>query len=205
MGESISEIKDDPHSDATTKTCHSQIQRPLVHYERSVVERLLYVARKKDNRANCMDKNFYRGKDFNFTDTGNHYGQTHIQTQSVSQRRCVALRDNSTKYVQDADQHSDIFTIHMQSTTFEEILMHTLRGAADSGFNQFSEKNVCKKGTENIHYCLKWNDLMSTKLDPRVMKSNYQGWCARLANGRIPLPIKHIFHAPKPFSPVIAN
>mmetsp|Transcript_4242 Transcript_4242/g.6452 ORF Transcript_4242/g.6452 Transcript_4242/m.6452 type:complete len:335 (+) Transcript_4242:223-1227(+) len=48
-----------------------------VLYDKSPMQKIKYVGRRKEQRIRCMDKVFFRGKDFNFTDTGNHFGQTH--------------------------------------------------------------------------------------------------------------------------------
>ena len=167
------------------------------NYERSVIERLQYVARRKYDRVDCKDKVFFRGKDFNFTDTGNHFGQTHIQKTWQSQRRClIRLKQKEKfiykKYVQDT--YSDLFMVHMQFTTMEEWLMHGLRGASDRGFNRFDLKKDCR-GTSH-HYCEKWKMLMETNFDPRKIQRLYrEKVCASVVNGKIPVPIAQILTA----------
>ena len=194
--------------DQSNSSIQIQNSNLLNHYERSAVEKLKYVARKKHDRANCMDKVFFRGKDFNFTDTGNHHGQTHIQEFSVAINKCTALLDSGDngdsssekreKYVQDTDQDSNLFMVHMQFITFEEWLMHALRGASDRGFNRFSNLEMCTKGMRSWEYCESWEMLMHTNFDPRIMQRMYrEKVCAKLVNGTIPVPISQILYASK--------
>jgi hypothetical protein len=167
------------------------------HYERSIFGKLQYVARKKHDRAHCMDKVFFRGEDFLFTDTGNHHGQTHVQPFSVSKQKCMALIDSDgSSYVQDADQDSDLFMVHMQFTTMEEWMMHALRGASDRGFNRFSRLKKCSKTMMSWEYCEQWKMLMDTKFDPREMQRMYvEKVCTSVVDGRIPVPIAQILNA----------
>ena len=196
-----------PHweGEASISGTLNQLNNPVQnqnHYERSIFEKLQYVARKKHNRANCMDKVFFRGKDFVRTDTGNHHGETHSQSIFFSRRRCRALVQTGDgkkkKYVQDPDQASDLFMVHVQFTTMEEWMMHALRGASDRGFNRFSGLQKCTKAMTSREYCEQWKMLMDTKFDPREIKRVYaEKVCTLVEDKTIPVPIAQILNVSK--------
>ena len=143
-----------------------------LQYEVGPMQMISFVGRRSSKRVECTDKVFMRGKDFHSTDTGNHYGQTHTRSMGKARHQC--LHTNATTYAPDADQMSDLFMIHMQFTNFEEWLIHAFRGAADRGFNRFSGLKSCRKGMRSRGYCQGWEELMTTKFDPREMRKLYR-------------------------------
>ena len=167
-----------------------------VLYDGSPMQKIKYVGRRKEQRIRCMDKVFFRGKDFNFTDTGNHFGQTHTISGKEIRKRCPRnSMSNSTN--PEPLLRSDLFMIHVQFTNFEEWLMHALRGAADRGFNRFSFLRKCRNGMTSREYCLNWRSVLETKFDPRAMKRMYQGEvCGQFRDGRtVPWSISQVIHS----------
>ena len=167
-----------------------------VLYDKSPMQKIKYVGRRKEQRIRCMDKVFFRGKDFNFTDTGNHFGQTHTISGKEIRKRCPRnSMSNSTN--PEPSLRSDLFMIHVQFTNFEEWLMHALRGAADRGFNRFSFLRKCRNGMTSREYCLNWRSVMETKFDPRAMKRMYQGEvCGQFRDGRtVPWSVSQVIHS----------
>ena len=167
-----------------------------VIYDGSPMQKIKYVGRRKEQRIRCMDKVFFRGKDFNFTDTGNHFGQTHTISGKEIRKRCPRnSMSNSTN--PDPSLRSELFMIHVQFTNFEEWLMHALRGAAARGFNRFSFLRKCRIGMVSREYCLNWRSVLETNFDPRAMKRMYQGAvCGQFRDGAtFPLSISQVIHS----------
>lgn len=166
----------------TSSSKETEAGDPLLNFDVGAIQKIKYVARRKDNTGmkRCMDKAFMRGNEFNFTDTGNHYGQTHkVQTDNLRER----CKTEGSKFVLPEDESSGLFMIHVQFTNFEEWLMHALRGASDRRFNRFMFLQKCVKGMTSLEYCENWRLLMKTKFDPREMKKEYRhGFCRELSN-----------------------
>ena len=164
----------------------------LLHFDVGPMQKVKYVARRKTNRDHCMDKVFMRGEDFNITDTGNHFGQTHKTSIRKQMKRC---RDTTVStFVPDIDQKNDLFMIHMQAVNFDEWLTHAFRGAADRGFNRFTRLKTCTKFMTSLEYCESWQALMKTNFDPKEMKKMYRDEvCGKFSNREhIPLPINQL-------------
>jgi hypothetical protein len=144
----------------------------FLRFEGGPMQKVKFVARRGTKKVHCMDKVFMRGNEFNFTDTGNHYGQTHMHTKEQLRQKC--LDTNMTTYQLDQDQKNDLFLMHFQFTNFQEWLMHSLRGASDRGFNRFSWLKKCREKMTSREYCVGWKSLLRTKFDPREMKKLYE-------------------------------
>ena len=157
--------------EAEDPSIHSDPASSL-RFEEGPMQNIKFVARRGTKKVHCMDKVFMRGNEFNFTDTGNHYGQTHSLTKEQSRQKCVET--NETTYQLDQDQKTDLFLMHFQFTDFQEWLMHSLRGASDRGFNRFSWLKKCRQKMTSREYCLGWKALLRTKFDPREMKLLYE-------------------------------
>jgi len=135
------------------------------------------VGRTKDHTATCMDKVFMRGKEFEATDGGNHLGKTH----NFPQRLCP----NDPL----PEQKSTLFLIHMQVNSFNEWLLHGLKGAAARGYNKFSDLTKCFDGMVSGHYCKFWQDLIGMKLDPWQMQKLYrESVCSAVVENNEPIP-----------------
>lgn len=135
------------------------------------------VGRTKDHTVTCMDKVFMRGKEFEATDGGNHLGKTH----NFPQRLCP----NDPL----PEQKSTLFLIHMQVNSFNEWLLHGLKGAAARGYNKFSDLTKCFDGMVSGHYCQFWQDLIDMKLDPWQMQKLYrESVCSAVVENNEPIP-----------------
>ena len=77
------------------------------------------------------EKSFARGKDFLKTDRGNHILVTKATRGAV--QNCET--ENWKTYVNIAH---DFIIAHVQQSSFEEWVSHTLRGASNYGYNQLS-------------------------------------------------------------------
>jgi hypothetical protein len=165
-----------------------------------------YVGRRRSRESQCLDKAFFRSKDFYSTDNGNHVGQTN-RYRDTWRKNCTKIITsnhvpgigwrNLTHERHDTDQKSDLYLMHFQQVNFAEWLMHFLRGASDGGtngpFNTFQDQD-CTISKTNKHYCHGWEKIKKVKFDPKEMKKIYrQDLCSSLVNNHFPFPVGHLF------------
>lgn len=77
----------------------------------------------------CMDKTFSRGRDFYNTDTDNHYGGTR-KYQIIKKSDCEERGLTNLYHL------SNLTLVHLKEKTFQDWLVHGLRGATDRHFNE---------------------------------------------------------------------
>ncbi|KAL7545116.1 hypothetical protein ACHAWF_008475 [Thalassiosira exigua] len=123
--------------------------------------RVRYVGRRKEltNPTRCQDKVFFRSKEFEWTDTGNHHGKT----RGMAQIPCY-----------ESIQHTSIYMVHSQYNNFDEWLLHGLRGSSVRDFNKFVGMKQCTDKMVSRHYCVFWKELIETKMDPWKMRKLYR-------------------------------
>jgi hypothetical protein len=116
----------------------------------------------KRKEVGCMDKTFARGRDFYSTDTGNHYGGTK-KHQKLKQQDCL------DQGLENIYQVTNLTLIHLKEKTFEDWLVHGLRGATDRGFNENTNID-CDTVEQSKHYCHKWAKITKAKFSPYELR-----------------------------------
>ena len=116
----------------------------------------------KHKEVGCMDKTFARGRDFYKTDTGNHYGGTK-KFQTLKQQDCLE------QGLENIYQVTNLTLIHLKEKTFEDWLVHGLRGATDRGFNTDTDID-CDSVEQSKHYCHKWMKIAKAKFSPYELR-----------------------------------
>lgn len=119
----------------------------------------------KTKKVGCMDKTFSRGIQFTRTDTGNHYGGTK-RFPKLSKKVC------EDRGLENVYEISTLALIHLKEKTFEDWLLHGLRGATDRGFNSNFAIN-CRDGQQSLHYCRKWEKITKAKFSPYELRKIY--------------------------------
>ena len=133
-------------------------------------------------RRACFWKTFARGRDFLHTDQGNHFGGTH-QSASLDTMHQGCLREGRLDFW---DIASSLALIHWTPTSFHEWLVHTLRGAGDYGYNNYTAfengQLNCTAVKNGNHYCREWQALAERRFDVWQMKDLYfESHCRRHA------------------------
>ena len=182
-------------------------QPTFPHFEKGHIEKLKYASRRRYKHSTCMDKVFMRGKDFNAMDKGNHQGQTHkIKMSEVRNKLCTKTNVTTSYdpgkgvkiksvYLYPKYITPELYLIHMQKTSFEEWLVHAMRGSSDGKFNKFDDMAECRKGMGSYQYCKYWEMLIRTEFNPTKLKEIYRGVCKSLVRGGDPFPIHQLFIA----------
>lgn len=116
----------------------------------------------KKREVGCMDKTFARGRDFYNTDTGNHYGGTNKYPK-------LKLQDCLDKGLENIYQVSNLTLIHLKEKTFEDWLVHGMRGATDRGFHENMDID-CETVEQSKHYCYKWAKFTKAKFSPYELR-----------------------------------
>jgi len=117
---------------------------------------------KVKDEIGCMDKTFSRGFQFYKTDTGNHYGGTR-RFKNLTKALC------ETKGLESIYELSTLALVHLKEKTFEDWLIHGLRGATDRGFHK--DFNIdCSQVEKSVHYCKKWEKITKAKFSPYVLR-----------------------------------
>ena len=88
---------------------------------------------------------------------------------------------------------SELYLIHMQKTSFEEWLVHAMRGSSDGKFNKFDDMAECRKVMGSYQYCKYWEMLICTEFNPTKLKEIYRGVCTSLVCGGDPFQIHQLF------------
>ncbi|CAB9519819.1 expressed unknown protein [Seminavis robusta] len=119
----------------------------------------------KTKEIGCMDKTFSRGAQFHKTDTGNHYGGTR-RFPDLSKALC------EEKGLTNVYEISTLALIHLKEKTFEDWLVHGMRGATDRGFNRNMDID-CDKVQQSLHYCKKWEKITKARFSPYELRKVY--------------------------------
>eukprot|EP00797_Seminavis_robusta_P034166 Sro80_g043040.2 (368) ;mRNA; r:49007-50110 len=119
----------------------------------------------KTKEIGCMDKTFSRGVHFHKTDTGNHYGGTK-KFPDLSKALC------EEKGLSNVYEISRLALIHLKEKTFEDWLVHGMRGATDRGFNEDMDID-CDQVQQSLHYCKKWEKITKARFSPYELRKVY--------------------------------
>ena len=138
----------------------------------------------KSKEVGCMDKTFARGIQFHKTDTGNHYGGTR-QYPNLSKALCDG------KGLTNVYEVSSLALIHLKEKTFEDWLVHGLRGATDRGFHQIVNID-CDHVSQSLHYCRKWEKITKAKFSPYALRKVYVEDVCPQANDKL-MPVLETF------------
>ncbi|GFH46606.1 predicted protein [Chaetoceros tenuissimus] len=145
-----------------------QTQESPLSFQNTGIEAVRYFQRRQKRDTQCWDKAFFRGHEFNATDTGNHVGQTHTWTKDELVDYC----EGHNYYLQE-EVKSSLVLMHFQAIDFNEWLLHKLRGASDRRFNKFTKLKDCEEVIISKQYCEIWEKIHKTKFDPRKLKDLY--------------------------------
>ena len=145
-----------------------QTQESPLSFQNTGIESVRYFQRRQKRDTQCWDKAFFRGHEFNATDTGNHVGQTHTWTKDELVDYC----EGHNYYLQE-EVKSSLVLMHFQAIDFNEWLLHKLRGASDRRFNKFTKLKDCEEVIISKQYCEIWEKIHKTKFDPRKLKDLY--------------------------------
>ena len=152
--------------------CHPHMRyKPDFKEDVSSAPMLCDIQYVKSKEMDCMDKAFSWGGHFLKTDTGNHYGGT-LRFPEISHH--FACRESREVTWSIYDQ-STIVLVHLKEKTFEDWLVHGLRGATDRGFTDIKdiENTDCETVKEPHHYCHKWQKIARTNFSPYELRKVY--------------------------------
>lgn len=154
-----------------------------------------YVGRTKTKLPGRMDKVFFRTKDFDYTEKGNHWGSTHRYRKHGEAFKKLYNRTLFQPSV-DPAMHTGIYLLHVQVVNFGDWLIHALRGASDVSVNKLPPDDLvdCKSLKESVHYCYLWNDIvLNTGFDPNKMRELYRrSVCRAIMDSTDPFPVGHL-------------
>jgi hypothetical protein len=151
--------------------CHAHMPPTQVKLRKAAEDEGIYASDMcdiqfvKTKEVGCMDKTFARGIQFFKTDTGNHYGGTR-----KSPNLTKALCDE--KGLTNVYEISTLALIHLKEKTFEDWLVHGLRGATDRGFHRVFNID-CDRVEQSLHYCKKWEKITKAKFSPYELRKVY--------------------------------
>jgi Glycosyl transferase family 2 len=151
--------------------CHVHMPHTQVQLRKAAEDEGIYASDMcdiqfvKTKEVGCMDKTFARGIQFFKTDTGNHYGGTRKHPM-LSKALC------DEKGLTNVYEMSTLALIHLKEKTFEDWLVHGLRGATDRGFHQIFDID-CNEVEQSLHYCKKWEKITKAKFSPYELRKVY--------------------------------
>jgi hypothetical protein len=112
------------------------------------------------------------GRDYAWTDTGNHHGYTH--TMNLDQRRIAYQAHAANRTHPNPYAPTKFALIHMQSLMYNEWITHYLRGATTGGFNKLGNDLPKKCKGKSEHYCKVWTKMVKSNFDYWSMKEIFK-------------------------------
>eukprot|EP00978_Attheya_sp_CCMP212_P028538 scaffold98809_cov31-Attheya_sp.AAC.1 len=111
----------------------------------------------------CNNKIFFRGKDFQKTDTGNHFGLPECF------ETCIK------KGVEASFQPTNFVLLHYQTLNFQDWLVHALRIAHDENFNRLDllDSEPCPDGSEPWQACPLFREFLALNFSLYDIRSRY--------------------------------
>ena len=140
---------------------HLQSQQQLTQHAGPLCKIKGMYRNSRKAKSGCFEKIFFRAKDFQFTDIGNHHGH-------VKYTDCKKMGVEATYVL------TNFVLVHFQVTSFSDWLLHALRLAADKGFNRL-ERYKCPPGhTQPYHSCPMFQDFTAMNFSIYEMREMYR-------------------------------
>ena len=122
----------------------------------------------------CMAKVFTKGSSYIYTDIGNHYGAT-TEKKGKEELKPACLEYMRNRRLPNPYFKTNLSLIHMQDLTFNDWVMHHMRGASSYGYNKFGDEMLdCIGLNGGTHYCKHWADMYNTNFNYWDMKEIFK-------------------------------